>query len=215
MLEEKVVRIREWLGSGSINVFGMPMSGKDTVGRRLAEVLRGGFLSSGGILREAENEDRTLNLTKDGQLTPTKQFYEIVLPYFGRENLKGYPLILSMVGRWVGEEGPVMEALAGSGHELKAVLMLDVSEAEVQNRWRAAQALRDRGERADDKQEQILTVRLNEYRGKVQPVIEKYRELGLVVPVEAAGGRDEVFLAAVDAIYRFAIRRAEVNRAGA
>ena len=38
--EEKINTIKSWLGTGSINIFGLPMSGKDTQGLRLAEALR-------------------------------------------------------------------------------------------------------------------------------------------------------------------------------
>ena len=50
-MEEKIEAIRKWLGTGSINIFGFPMSGKDTQGVKLAEVLGGKLLSSGIIIR--------------------------------------------------------------------------------------------------------------------------------------------------------------------
>ena len=40
-MEEKFEKIKEWLGTASVNIFGLPMSGKDTVGMRLAEKLDG------------------------------------------------------------------------------------------------------------------------------------------------------------------------------
>ena len=55
-MEEKIAKIKEWLGTGSINIFGLPMSGKDTVGIRLAEALGARFLSSGIIIRAMEQE---------------------------------------------------------------------------------------------------------------------------------------------------------------
>ena len=45
-LNEKLEKIKSWLGTGSLNIFGLPMSGKDTVGMRLAEDLQAKFLSS-------------------------------------------------------------------------------------------------------------------------------------------------------------------------
>ena len=50
-MEEKIETIKEWLGTGSINIFGLPMSGKDTQGIKLAETLGAKFLSSGLIIR--------------------------------------------------------------------------------------------------------------------------------------------------------------------
>ena len=80
-MEEKIAAIKQWLGTGSINVFGLPMSGKDTQGVRLAEALGAKFLSSGLIIRAKEQETRQ-SLTEFGSLIPTNIFYEWVLPYF-------------------------------------------------------------------------------------------------------------------------------------
>ena len=63
------------------------MSGKDTQGVKLAEAIEGKLLSSGIIIRANEIE-RHKKLTDQGNLIPTNIFYEWVLPYFGREDLK-------------------------------------------------------------------------------------------------------------------------------
>ena len=107
-MEQKIAIIKEWLGTGSINVFGLPFSGKDTVGIKLAEMLGAKFISSGLILRAAEKEDSVLaKELSAGNLAPTDTFRKIILPYFGRDELNGAPLVLSSVGRWEGEELPV------------------------------------------------------------------------------------------------------------
>ena len=80
-MEEKIETIKEWLGTGSINIFGLPMSGKDTQGIKLAETLGAKFLSSGLIIRAMEKETKN-NFSKTGALIPTNLFYEWVLPYF-------------------------------------------------------------------------------------------------------------------------------------
>ena len=80
-MEEKIAAIKNWLGTGSINLFGMPMSGKDTVGIRLAEDLGAKFLSSGLLIRAVEKSENR-DLTASGKLIPTEEFYDIVLPYF-------------------------------------------------------------------------------------------------------------------------------------
>ena len=43
-LGDKISKIKDWLGKSSINFFGLPMSGKDTVGERLATDLGAKFL---------------------------------------------------------------------------------------------------------------------------------------------------------------------------
>ena len=93
-LSEKLVKIKNWLGTGSLNIFGLPMSGKDTVGMRLAEDLQAKFLSSGIIIRAYEAEQNE-DMTGSGKLIPTNTFYDIILPYFSREELRNDSLVLS------------------------------------------------------------------------------------------------------------------------
>ena len=127
-MEQNIEIIKEWLGTGSINIFGMPFSGKDTIGARLAETFGGKLLSSGSILRDAQERDEKLREEMNsGALASTDKFRTIVLPYFANEDLKEFPLILSSVGRWEGEERPVMEAAANAGHPIKAAILLNIS----------------------------------------------------------------------------------------
>ena len=204
-MDQKITLIKEWLGTGSINVFGLPFSGKDTVGVRLAETLGAKFLSSGLILRAAEKEDSTLAKELGaGNLAPTETFRSIILPYFGREELASFPLVLSSVGRWEGEEGPVMDAARAGGHEIKATILLNISEEEARKRWDVSKQLGDRGERSDDREKSILDNRISEFVQKTMPVINTYRELGLLVSVKAMGTRDEVFAEVIDELAKLA-----------
>ena len=147
-MEAKINYLKSWLGTGSINIFGLPMSGKDTVGMKLAELLGAKFLSSGLIIRQVEAENHK-KMTTSGKLIPTDAFYDIVLPYFYREDLSEHGLILSSVGRWFGEEDEVMRVAEESGHQIKATIILNVSEADVMTRWEAVQVMSDRGKRAE------------------------------------------------------------------
>ena len=201
-LSEKLVKIKNWLGTGSLNIFGLPMSGKDTVGMRLAEDLQAKFLSSGIIIRAYEAEQNE-DMTGSGKLIPTNTFYDIILPYFSREELRNDSLVLSSVGRWSGEEDKIMEAAKAGGHELKAVVMLDLTEEEVKNRFEAAKELNDRGERADDANIEVFETRLAEFREKTMPVLNHYDELNMLVKVPAIGSRDEVYANVIDRLVEF------------
>lgn len=204
-MEEQVQQIKAWLGTGSINIFGMPMSGKDTVGVRLAETLGGKFLSSGIIVRAVEASTKQ-NVTTEGKLMPSNLFYDWVLPYFEKPELWDYPLILSSIGRWAGEEDQVMSVAKASGHPIRAAVMLELSEADVMGRWEAAKMLGDRGLRADDAKPEIFQTRIREYREKTIPVLKHYQELGLLLPVKASASRDQVFQNVVKALADFAKR---------
>ena len=191
-MEAKIEQIKSWLGTGSINIFGLPMSGKDTQGIRLAETLGAKFLSSGLIIRAMEKETNQ-HLSDKGALIPTNTFYEWVLPYFERPDLFEFPLVLSSIGRWSGEETEVMSVAAGAGHPIKAVILLNISEADVENRFNEAKILNDRGTRADDKDLETFRTRLTEFRTKTMPVLTHYKTLGLLVEINGDASRDEVF----------------------
>ena len=203
MDNEKIAHIKEWLGSGSINIFGLPMRGKDTVGKRLAEALDARFLSSGAILRE-----RAAKEVASGMLVETELFRSLVLPYFSGSEFYGRPLILSSIGRWSGEEKMVMDALERSGHPLKAVLLLDVSEVDVRNRWETARVLGERGKREDDSSKEIFETRLREFDEKTVPVIQRYLRMGLLVHAWADGSRDAVFTEVIENLWKKSIDKA-------
>lgn len=200
MEESKIDTIKQWLGTGSINIFGLPMSGKDTQGIKLAETLGGKFLSSGMIIRAMEEETKQ-NLTGEGILIPTNLFYEWVLPYFERRDLFDYPLILSSIGRWKGEEDQVMSVANGAGHGIKAAIILNISEADVEERFKEAQILGDRGDRQDDKDLEVFRTRIQEFRDKTIPVLQHYKTLGLLIEVNGDQSREAVFNEIISKLY--------------
>ena len=199
-MEEKIDTIKKWLGSGSINVFGLPMSGKDTQGVKLAEALDAEFLSSGVIIREMEKETNQ-DLSGSGNLIPTNTFYEWVLPYFERRELFGRPLVLSSIGRWSGEEDQVMSVARGADHEIKAVVVLIISESDAKQRFNESKVLGDRGDRADDKDLSILENRLNEFREKTTPVLKHYQDLDLLIRIDGSQSREAVFNEILEKLY--------------
>ncbi|MDO4978770.1 MAG: nucleoside monophosphate kinase [Candidatus Saccharibacteria bacterium] len=203
MMYDKIDFLKIWLRSGSINIFGLPMSGKDTIGIRLATDLEGEFLSSGDIIRRYESENN-VDLTSDGSLAPTDTFYQVVLPYFSHPNLSEKPLVLSSIGRWSGEENEVMKFANAGNHPIRAVVNLEVPEVVVRNRWQAAQRLNDRGRRADDMSPEIFERRINEFNEKTLPVLKHYEELNLLANVDANATRDEVYANVIDALFEFA-----------
>lgn len=205
---EKIETIRTWLGSGSINIFGIQFAGKDSVGVPLARQLGGEFISSGDIVRAAavHNEDKAIQAaaqtTATGALTPTNEFQRLIVPYLTDKNLAGKPLVLGSVGRWIGEEDVVMDALHASEHDLRAVIILNITMDEVWRRWENVRDTRNGG-REDDLTRERVEKRLNEYREKTLPVIAKYRQMGLAIDVKAMGPTPETLQLVVDALYNF------------
>lgn len=184
-------QLSQWLGSGSLNLFGLPFSGKDTQGKRLAELFDAPLLGGGDILRGSVIPKHVKAAMQTGQLIPTKDYLEIVLPYLSQEKFKNRPLILSAVGRWHGEEDGVMAAAEASNHPLKAVIYLRMSETELWQRWEAAAATGDRGSRVDDDAEAIQT-RLSEFNNKTVPALDYYRQRNLLIEVNGTAAPNDV-----------------------
>lgn len=203
-MNDKISAIKNWLGTGSINIFGLPMSGKDTQGLRLAEALSAELLSSGIIIRAKEAEIHK-GYSDHGALIPTDVFYEWVLPYFEKPELSDKPLILSSIGRWFGEEDAVIASAQKANHEIKAAILLNVSETDVEDRFEAAKILGDRGERKDDKDIETFRTRLLEFRTKTLPVLQHYKSLGLLIEVNGDQPRDAVYEEIIDLLYKKAI----------
>lgn len=187
---EQIEQISQWLGTGSINIFGMFLSGKDTQGARLGALLNAPVIGGGEILRNSAT-DEVKKIINAGELAPQDAYLAMVLPYLRKDEFEGKPLILSSVGRWDGEQNSVIQAAKESSHPLKAVILINISEGEVRKRWKALQNRDDRGKRADDSKEAVEK-RFQEFTNKTIPVIENYRALGLLIEVNGEQPRDNV-----------------------
>lgn len=196
--------ISRWLGTGSINIFGRPFAGKDSQGRKLADLFDGILLGGGDILRSSTIPEHVRKLMHDGQLIPSSDYIDIVLPYLSQESLKNHPLILSSVGRWHGEETGVIRALEEANHPLKAVVYLSLNEDDVHARWHEIETHQDREARHDDLVG-ILDTRLSEFEQKTIPVIDYYRSVGLLIEVDGSDTRENVKAAIIDGLASHAL----------
>ena len=189
--DENLATIKSWLQSGSINIFGLPFAGKDTHGGELAKLLDAPLLGGGDILRNSVIPPHVKEEIDAGRMAPTNEYIEIITPYLSDEKFSGHPLILSSVGRWLGEEEGIIGATRASGHPIKAVIYLHLSEEVLRERYKRSLETGDRGKRADDA-EHKLAVRIQEFNDKTIPVIEVYRQKGLLIEVNSDAPQREV-----------------------
>lgn len=196
----KIKTIANWLGKGSLNVFGMPFAGKDTQGHKLADFFGAVLIGGGDILRSTEVPQRVKDIMNTGQLIPTEDYLKIITPYLSSPDFKGKPLVLSSVGRWKGEETVIAEATQQAGHPLRAVIMLNLTEEQVKQRWQNFKDKKGRQGRVDDSGE-IIKTRIEEFRFKTQPVIEFYKHKGLLLEVNGNKSPEEVTELILESLY--------------
>lgn len=189
--DRKISVIKDWLGVGSINIFGLPFAGKDIQGEILAKIFNGNLLGGGEILRSVTLPVNIKECLQIGKLIPSEDYVKIVLPYLKKPSLAGKPLILSSFGRWSGEEMGVLTAVKESGHPLKSVVYLKINENDAHKRWLMLRENNDRKERRDDAEE-ILKTRFSEFKEKTKPVIDFYNDLELLIEINGKGTREQV-----------------------
>lgn len=201
---QKIQTIKQWLGSGSINFFGPPFSGKDTQAKRIADAIEGIVVSGGDILRHSQDDTELQRIMAEGGVVPTEMFLHIVPAFFSHANIANKPLLLSSVGRLMEEVPVIVAATNNSDHPIKAVIVLELNKEDVFRHFEISKNLGDRGQRADDTLE-ALQKRLEEYE-KTEPVIAYYREHNHVLTIDDTKTPDEVTSEIVDALFELAIQ---------
>ncbi|MBP9738167.1 nucleoside monophosphate kinase [Candidatus Saccharibacteria bacterium] len=190
-MNDQLQTVSSWLGSGSINIFGCPFAGKDTQGLLLADLLGAELIAGGEILRSHHDQEQIQKIMSMGGIIPSELYLQMLLPVLSSPKLKNVPLVLSTVGRAHGEEPIILEATEKSGHPVKAVLFLNVSEDEAWKRFEESKKRGDRGVRQDDSRESLI-IRLKKFQQRTVPVIDFYREKGLLVDINGAQSEEEV-----------------------
>lgn len=196
-------------------LLGPPASGKGTQGRRLAASLGLGYLSTGALLREHVGNATELGRKAEpilarGEYLPDALMCPILADWLDRQNggwvLDGFP-------RSVPQAVFLDEWLAQHGHRIDAAISLEVPFEEllarIQSRvecpacrWsgqrpqlttggKCPKCDSPAGPRADDTEDNF-TSRHAEFVSLTQPVIERYRDLGVLSTCDATTSQDEV-----------------------
>lgn len=175
-------------------LIGPPGSGKGTVGQRLAEEYGVEHIAAGDLLRhEVETKSdvgrRAAESMQRGELVSDRLVYELVLPRIlaaGKSHgyvLDGFPrtLVQAEVGRAITDSNDVAVTLA---------ILLD-AEPDV-----LIPRLLDRARNEDriDDTPEVIRARLDVFNEEVEPLLDFYRELGLLVTVDASGSPEEVWV---------------------
>jgi len=171
---------------------GPPGSGKGTQAKLLAERLGVPTISTGEILREAVRQKTALGqkaqeVMERGDLVSDDLILALIEERIGHTDARG-GFILDGFPRTIEQARAFDATLAGSGEHLSAAINFSVPPEQL------TQRMLSRGQaegRADDRPETIRE-RLRVYRDKTEPLVEFYRERGILADVDGVGSVADV-----------------------
>ena len=168
---------------------GAPGAGKGTQAAQLASRFGIEHLSTGDLFRKAIAEQSELGrevarYLERGMLVPDDVVVQLVTDYLDQQP-QGGGVILDGFPRTLAQAEALARELERLGRSICCVIDLLVDEAELERR------LLGRGRHDDTKE--TIEKRLEVFRRETKPLIEYYREQGLVEPVDGMGTPEEVF----------------------
>lgn len=196
-------------------LLGPPASGKGTQGRRLAESLGLGYLSTGALLREHVGNRTPLGRKAEpilarGEYLPDDIMNPILAEWLEKQDrgwvLDGFPRSLPQalfLEEWLSSAGGTLDAAVSLEVPFDTLLERTRDRVECPScRWSGQKGQRMEGDRcpkcgtvagprADDDEANFRN-RHAEFTSLTGPVIEHFRERGLLHPVNATAHQDEV-----------------------
>jgi adenylate kinase len=181
-------------------LLGAPGSGKGTQAARLTEHLQVPHVSTGNLLRAEVAAGSKLGLAARevmdrGELVSDEILLGMLEDRFSREDTRG-GFILDGYPRNLAQASALGELLARIGQPMDAAVQLEVPQELLVER--IAGRAREEG-RADDTPESVRT-RLKVYEEQTAPVVDYYRQRGLLSVVDGVGGVDDVFARIIEAL---------------
>lgn len=174
---------------------GPPGAGKGTQAARLVAFLNVPHISTGDMLREEKRRQTPLGLLAAsymdaGHLVPDSVILEMVQQRLARPDCAG-GFLLDGFPRTVEQARGLDQMLHQRNQPLDMVLNLAVDDEELCRRIEHRR-LASAAQRADD-DPRVVPQRLAEYRRLTLPLLQYYREQGLLESIDGVGTVDEVF----------------------
>jgi adenylate kinase len=199
---------------------GPPGAGKGTQAKRLSEEFKWPHISTGDILREAVSKGtelgkRAKEYMEKGELVPDEVVIGIIKDRLKLEDAQG-GFILDGFPRTVNQARSLDEVLKEEGNSLDSVLYFEVSEEEVVRRLTGRRTCSKCGAifhliynppknsdicdlcqgeltQRDDDREETVKNRLKVYLSQTVPLIDYYREKGVLREIDAGKSEDQVY----------------------
>ena len=173
----------------TIALLGPPGSGKGTQAARLRDRLGFAPLSTGDLLRAARAAGtdlgrRAAEYMDRGDLVPDDVIVAMIRDAIAA--LDGKPILLDGFPRTVAQADALAGALEDRGRELTAAVLVDVPDDVV------AERISGRRQGRDDDNPETVRERLRVYHRETEPLVDYYRERGLLRRVDGAQDTDAV-----------------------
>ncbi len=174
-------------------LIGPPGSGKGTQGERVAQQYNVAHIAAGDLLRhevEAESEigKQASAAMLRGELVPDELVFELVMPRVLVAG-KAHGYVLDGFPRTVAQAHEARPLFEENNVAVNRTVLLDASPDELVPRLLARAQSQGR---LDDTPE-VIRARLEVFNEEVEPLLDFYRDLGLLTTVNACGSPDEVW----------------------
>jgi adenylate kinase len=215
------------LGQVRIIMMGPPGAGKGTQAKLLEERFKLPHISSGDLLRDAVKRKtqpglRVKRLMDRGELVPDDVMLGVIEERLRQADCaKGF--ILDGFPRTVAQADALTTILAKLGTEIDSVMSLAVPRDELVKRLAGRRTCRECGAmyhiifdppsnpgicnrcngelyQRDDDQEDTVVARLEVYERATAPLLDAYRQRGLLRQISGLGSRDQVFARILDQV---------------
>ncbi|MCR2793950.1 adenylate kinase [Microbacterium sp. zg.Y625] len=173
-------------------IVGPQGSGKGTQGVRIAESLGIPVISTGDVFRANVKEGTDLGkqvqaIIEAGNLVPDELTSAIVRDRLAQDDAAG-GFLLDGYPRNLGQVADLDAFLSGRGEELTGVIQLDVPRDESISRL----TLRAAEQGRTDDTEDVIAHRLSIYERETAPILDVYRDRGIVDTIDGVGTLDEI-----------------------
>jgi adenylate kinase len=181
-------------------VLGPQGSGKGTQAKRIAEAHDIPHVSTGDMFRAAiqagtELGRRVEPILASGELVPDELTVALIRERLSEPDASD-GFVLDGFPRNLAQAEALDAMLAGIGRSLDAILFFDVSDAISLERLQG----RAQEEGRDDDTPDVIARRLAIYHEQTEPVVERYRVTGKLVPLHAERPIDDVTAEIEDAL---------------
>ena len=173
-------------------LLGPPGAGKGTQGHRLHEAHGIPEISTGDILRAAVRDETPLGLEAKAYMDRGALVPDDVIIGIARERLAesdtAAGFILDGFPRTVAQAEALDRMLLESDRPLDHVISIEVPEDELRQRLASRREIEGR----DDDSDEAIRHRLEVYERQTAPLIDYYRQTGLLRPVPGVGTVEDI-----------------------